>query len=450
MLRRYGIHGIAGVGGVAPVFGVSASMDNSASCTFELLARFNVANQGYANGQVLGVAEGVDVGQLTVTELAGSAAVFNNQGRMSSKPANGWAQLGWVSQGISRAFGKAAFTSFTVDAIQLQSFGWNDAAAVDNPSGWDYGIALLFTGNIYSYSRNVSRAVATGVANTSYELCILLGGYDVNGIPWDDTEALANFTYGCSCFIKGGAFTDWTLLWRSPEETTATLYVVCEAFGTGTYDYDNLRVPEYDYSSVVQPMIKDTMTDVGLTSLDAHSPNVNSVGNPWVENSGNWRINAGGTAAQLVATLALSSATIETGLSDVWLEAWATTTLNFWSFSQNSGLILRLSDANNNWRIVFTRTNFSIVEVNGGVPTPRTNFALALASGVFYRVVASSDGQEIRGFIPTQNATGNFSSAFNQNATKHGITVYTNTEEADNFSVLPRASSDYDGLDNCP
>jgi len=113
--------------------------------------------------------------------------------------------------------------------------------------GFDSGVgaepdlaALSFNGTpLFAWDGGVARQVGTIVLGAKYKLGIVLR------------------TSGLYCFIKGQAFTHWTLLWFSAANNTANLYLgACGR--TGTLDSDFIRVP--DALWLPNPLAHDSFT----------------------------------------------------------------------------------------------------------------------------------------------------------------------------------------------
>lgn len=232
-----GAIGLALMGGGAAVMG---------GLRYLLRATFDAANQGFADGQVLDtVAEGVQEGQLTVVELDGTLAIVGNKCAFTAQVTPAWGDLALYSQGIARALGRGLLVS-RVNVGAINTYGnpisWGEA--VPPITDWVYAMYFQNVGTIMAWVRQVGgggtlewAVVGAYAAATDYELAIVLGGYDVNGVPWRSGEAAANYLYGAAWFVKGGAYATWTLLWRSALRNDATLYASMEGMTfVGTLD----------------------------------------------------------------------------------------------------------------------------------------------------------------------------------------------------------------------
>jgi hypothetical protein len=443
---------MGGVSGVA--IPVQPFGGGDAACDFELLARFNAANQGYANGQVLDTAaEGVAVGSLTVVETDGVAELLNNQFRMSQKMVNAYNDLGLYSTlAVVRALGKALFVSDWELLNNAQTYvGWNDFQDVGPPGGADYAIGTILGTFAQSSDSSGDATVGTHAQNTPYELALVLGGYDINQQPWYE-GAIGTFISGCSAFIRGGIYVDWTLLWRFAFSNQTPLYPTVSTRAIGDdVRLDDCRVPIFDYSAAHEPVSADWLTDPNGTSLDAHTPDV---GGGWVEYRGDWDIQ-GNQARQSVSAAVGThySSAVESLESDLFGRVTVTVPL---VDEGATALAYRLSDADNFWMAMVITSGggtFVIREYNGGVVQTRASVGVGTAPGATVEVTVTADGQDMQAFYDGANRI-TFASVFNQAATKHGLAEYrsdanfSNDNAYDNFHVNPLTP--HNALDNCP
>jgi len=418
------------------------------ACKYLLRATFDAANQGYTDAQVLDTAaEGVQKGQLTVVEVDGTLAIVSNKCAFTAQTTVAWGDLGFYSpQAITRALGRALLSTVNVDANN--TFGpllhWLDDADLD-PEDWIYFISMQNSGWTHCQTYDgaagelENNEIFQHSASTDYQFAIVLGGYDSNGMPWRSGQASASFLYGAAFFIKGGTFTNWTLVWRSAQMNTATLYVGFQnSNSVGTID--NFRVPDRSYQAVLQPTCLSTFTGSNGTSLDAITP---EVGGSWTEQSGDWDIQ--GNRASL-ATAANSVATVASGISDILADCVAVSV----DIGGYAGIALRFSDTSNYWyvRVHRSENNFAIIEVNGGGFTIRATTPITYAGNHDVRCIAY--GQTIDAFMDGGNKLTYGAAALNEGATIHGLYGRTNvaTVTLDKFAVYPRTAAVYDSTLN--
>ena len=406
-----------------------------------LNAPFTGANQGFADGQVLNtVPEGITDGQLTIVEKDGTLAIVSNKCAFTVQATPTWADLGFYSQAISRALGRAALTT-----VNFSTTGNGHAlllmqiAGLNTP-GWSSNVeyATSYDGtqiNAVALTIGVNGIAGNPSVSTDYNLAIVLGGYDSNGVPWCDGETPSDYLYGASFFIQGGEFgAVWHLLWRTRLGNTSTLYAAFSNYNfAGTID--DFRVPVADLSDVMLPTCFSSFDAANGTSLDAITP---EVGGSWTEQAGNWDIqgnkaNPPGAAAHHIATV---SAGIADFLGRVTMTAGGDT----------GAIVGRFTDTTHYWMVRADQNSneLQIYEVNGGF-TKRASTSVAITGSVDYDLVGIFDGQTIVAFLDGANRISYSSASLNEFVTVHGLYSYGATQPTfDNFHVNARISSVYD------
>ncbi len=183
-------------------------------------------NQTFSDAQVLDTAaEGIPnfKGSLTVVDTStGTVKVVSNRLELVGE---GFFNKEGVyhTDGVNRSLGKAGLFTFNEGDASNQTFlGFNASAPLDDTPS--FAIQLLNLVFLYTHgSTNIT--VGSTSVSTDYKALLLSGGYDSNGIPWKTGDTASSFLYGGRFFVKGGAFTSWTLLWADPNENDATLYL---------------------------------------------------------------------------------------------------------------------------------------------------------------------------------------------------------------------------------
>lgn len=403
-----------------------------------LRASFNVPDQGYADGQVLDtIAEGIHNGTLTIVEVDGTLAVVSNKCAFTAQATPAWGDLRFCSQAITRVLGRGLLTTYNTNATTTLGYPiiWGKATHFAY-ANLIYGISLLAAAKlgIHVLGGVESPTVAAYVASTDYQVAIILGGHDSNKTPWRAGQATASYLYGAACFVKGGVFVDWTLLWRTAHNNTPTLYGWFRPYNAaGTID--NFRVPDVDLSEVLQPTALSTFTADNGTSLDAITP---EVGGAWTEQSGDWDIQANkanpdGAAIATVDTVianALVDCVVNGGVAD------------------QPAIVLRFLDTSNYWYLQADRANNQIElhEYNATVDTVRASAAIAINDSTDYDLRAIADAQTINGFLNTGGKISYALAALNETATVHGIRAENTAGRFDNFTIYSRTSSVYDSV----
>jgi hypothetical protein len=426
-----------------------ALLGGGAKVKYLLRATFNAADQGYANAQVLdSVAEGISDGQLTVVEVDGTLAIVSNKCAFTAQATAGWGDLGFYSGAVTKTLGRSLIASILANEnTSWAHIGWKDTTSVGTAGATEYDFQMSSPGKLDATGPGtvLQPRVGTFVVSTTYELAIVLGGYDANGVPWRTGETAASYLYGAAYYVKGGAYTTWTLLYRHVDGNVSTLYA---AFSnqqkTGTID--DFRVPDVDLSAVLQPTCLSTFTAANSTSLDAITP---EVGNAWTEQQGDWEIQS--NKAQESSPADKDSATIDTGISDFLVDA---TVVGYHSGSDivNPKVLLRFTDLANYWilEVRVHDNSIKITERTGDVETNRASVGVTINSATAYDARAIAYAQTIDMFLDGANKISYASAASNETETLVGIMVGVggtpgaNTAKFDNFAVYRRDGSVYD------
>ena len=414
------------------------------SLRYLLRATFDAPDQGYANGQVLDtVAEGVQDGQLTVVEVDGTLAIVSGKCAFTaqSTPIDG--DQGFFSSGaITKRLGITLLSNvnsanMTTEVVYL---GFKSAAAI-TLAAREFTFGKASGENALIYVRFPSTTLAlsdTFADSTDYIFAIVLGGYDVNGAPWRAGQVTADYLYGAAYYVKGGAFTNWTLIWRTASSNTTPLYAGMATL-TFTGTLDNFRVPDADLSAVLQPTCLSTFATDG--ELDAYTP---ELGSAWAEDIGDWD-----TASGTLKATALGIATF-TGLADCLYDAKVTTPA---AGTTAGGLALRITDltgaSEDYWYVKVTPgtagTDWELIEYVAGTPTQRAFGDADWAVNTAYQIRAICYGQTIDCFRAGGGKITYGSAASGQTATKMGLRDEGNANMTfDNVAVFPRTSSIYE------
>lgn len=423
--------------------------------TYLLQATFDADNQGYADAQVLDTeAEGVVDGQLTVVDTgAGTLAIVGNECHTDASASPGFDTTGAYSQAIAKVLGRTLLCEWSKSEVGSTSYTM--------PLQWTVVAGIAYSGQeaaLYAYQDDIRYRAGAGaqvpvvvgdvVAGTTYNSALVLGGYDSNGVPWH-SGAAGTYIHGGSLWVKGGVFTDWTLLWRDARNNTGTLYAAFQNPRSDQADFDEFRVPDADLSAVLEPLVKDTFTDDNGTSLDAHDPEVDAEGGGWTEQGGDSEIQ--GNRARAVGTTPGAQpywlATVETAVADALLRATTHCTIA----ASVGGMALRWSSGANLWTgTIYPVGNlFRINEINAGAVTTRATIGVTINAATDYDVVLVADGQDIVAFLDGGSRIAYGSAALNETETEHGLyaTWGNNTNvDLDNFHVHGRTGSQYDDV----
>lgn len=316
----------------------------------------------------------IDVGgPLTVVDTLAKMSISN--GVLNLGTGTGLADPGIWGPPLSRVSGRAV-----VCRIAIAATGIVRRIGFDDTGSGDIRTSMYFAGGteIRVYDHNTQIASLGTYAAATYDVVVIL-------------RASGSFI-----LIKGGAFTNWTLLWVGVTDIGATVYpasIYQSALATNGGTLDNLRALD------LAPLDARFATDYGLATNRLTSPA------------------AGATT---------------TSTADAVIEI----VTNVMSAS-TSHIYLRKQDASNTWRISYNSGLFSLVEVVAGTPATRASDATANANGT--RFVVVMEGNVIKGYS-NNTLRWTYSSATNfQTAT--GVEVLTLNGSITELVCWPRTLS---------
>lgn len=439
-----------GVGGhLNTIDALNEWVDNAeGGLTYLLRATWDEADdQSYADTQVLNTpALGVENGSFTVAEGAGTLSVVSNKIQIIGSE-NDYSANNIRSATITRLLGTLLYAKGQYTAPAAATFchicdfhtvtpGDTDPGTYNNEA---LSLRVDVSNNLTVFtSDSTNRVVGVTTVTTDYEFGIVLGGFNAAGEPFYTGQTKADYKFGELYFIKGGVFTNWTLLWVSMTGNTTPVYPMVGMVRVITILIDREVVPDRDYSLVQIPIHFSSFDAANGTSLDAVTP---EVGTAFVEQNGAWDIQgnkANTTGADpggpgWVATSEISDA-------DVFVEMIAKPTS-----ASSAGIILRYLDNDNLWAVLLEPdiNRFAIYDRVAGTWTLRASASVTLTPGVEYRVTAIADGSTITGFVDGANKISYASAIFNQTETLHGMRDFTVSEVMDNFVVRVLTSFNY-------
>lgn len=255
------------------------------------------------------------------------------------------------------------------------------AAAIHTASGIEIGWDASGSGNVSDGIRVVTTtlAIRAGLAATTVGAVVAGTAYQYAIVQRGATGHLY--------FIKGGAFSNWTLIWVSGVGSSQVPNVVnLTATTAGTLDY--IRVPAQRW--LPAPLLSDgfstfavsapTATD-GLGHAEGVAGDLGSGGNglwPYTQ-VGTWQASGG------VASASVLSGGVALAYQDVGaLDLIATVKITW--VGGTAGLMVR-GDANNHVRAVHNGTNAQLVKVVAGVPTTLLDVVATYVAGAEIRLI---------------------------------------------------------------
>lgn len=183
--------------------------------------------------------------------------------------------------------------------------------------------------------------------------------------------------------------------------------------------------------------VYDTFTDGDGTSLDAHTPDIDTEGGGWTEDIGtDWTITS--NIAWTPDRDTLATAYIDAGQADVAIYVSAKNNASN-AAARDSGVSARVTNYQNKWIIGFNKlaAAFKIVEVNYNIYTVRATTVVTVGTDE-HDVKATCNDELITGWFDDANEISYAGAAFNKTNTDHGICVFGNSATeayADEFKV---------------
>lgn len=400
------------------------------------------SDQGYSNAQVLDTAaEGVLDSSGTVNETDGTLALASTKLTVTAQSTPAWGDCGIVFAQRTGQQGKAfMLTVNSADYAKLFMAGWggNGLALANVMLGFqlqtDKKIDFVSNGAVTA----TDLVTLTNSADASF--VFIPGGYDSNGVPFDTSKAIADYTYGGSLYWWNGS--NWLLVWRTSAVACSSKEYPLLSFYDMAGTVENVLIPDYDFSAVLQPILLDTFTDTDGTALADHTPDVCPVGSAW-EGGALWKILSNKAAFVSGHEMVYATKAIETGLADVFIQAALSVNPRY------VGLCCRYLDYDSVWVISYDYSihNLSIIECHNGTNTVRaSNSSVGTQLSFVLNVVCK--GATITAISPelAGGSTSYASATFNQTLTRHGIGwVYSNVHSrCDNFAVYPLTSTTID------
>lgn len=275
-------------------------------------------------------------GTLTLVQTDGQFSIVAGQLVFPTQTTPVWGDQGIITPStLTNVVGRTLLATIRLTSGSLTVLAWKEAANLDIQAGAGnrYFINLSATSNtIHVGVASVSSfSVGDWVTNQAYRL------------------AISRRSAGAFMLIKGGAFTEWTLLWVATEAMADSLYpVLSNLSGVGTLD--NLKVADLD------------------------AP---------------WNTDFGISVQRLSGSVA--AGTSFTHEADCLIEYTVTAV----SSGADMDVLFRIQDASNYWRLrVNNAGGLILAEVVAGTPTTRGSVAGVVANGD--RVVIVAAGSTIR------------------------------------------------------
>lgn len=240
---------------------------------------------------------------------------------------------------------------------------------------------------------------------------------------------------GAYYFIKGGAFTNWTLLWFASANNDANVYPYISASLAPTLTSYYIRVP--DRLWLPTPLAYDTFTRANgaLGNTETSGPDSQSTpARAWTNRVGTTQVSSNAASASALSG-GIAIATVDTGTINTVFSSALTRS------GDEIGVVLRYADSSNYIRAYHDGTNAKLDKIVAGSPTGVISAAQAYSAGANIVVVADGTSFSLYYNNTQIGSTSTISDAALQTGTEQG-TYSTNTGNSqDTFQVFPRGTS---------
>lgn len=246
-------------------------------------------------------------------------------------------------------------------------------------------------------------------------------------------------TNGIYTFIKGGAYTTWTLLLSSTTGTDNLYPSITTRSGTSVFTADFLRVPIETW--LPTPLAYDTFTRANgaIGNSEIIGPDGQSVvQRGWSAKLGTWNISSN-TALCSVLSGGEGIVTVPSGNSNVFVGA------NLTRSAGNLGLVIRWLDANNYIYTLHNGTNVQLIKVVAGTPTTLIDTAVTYSAGAKMRAHMMGTACRIYYNNALVGSQQTISDASLQDGANHGLYTTNTGNTFDNFEAFP-ANTTYDAF----
>lgn len=275
---------------------------------------------------------------------------------------------------LTRRAGLAAYGKFSVSANNAAVLGW----AFTGSTAPNNGIQMATSGSIVLDNNggvifpNPGNNIAL---STEYELLVI------------------QRSAGAFAFIKGGAFSNWTLLWLFYPRTENNFFIAGASGVSGEWSGDDFAVFQ---------LYSNWLTDYGIATTHIAAPTTGATG----------------------------TMTANGFISFSWTPAAA----------EVLELDIRFTDANNRWVIRCDQagSTMKLIERNTGVETERSSAAQTWTAGNAYFIQIVAVDSLIRSFANNVLKNNYASSTFNQTATSLRVSGFATGA---NLAAFPRTLS---------
>jgi hypothetical protein len=330
-----------------------------------------------------------------------------------------------IPTAITRSPGIILVGTLNVSTFSNTRLVWCTSNSSGNYTNWNHAIGLQTATtylNIYE-NAGLNLLVGTGVLSTKYNLAIILR------------------STGAFYFIKGGTYSNWTLLYISPSNNTATLYAWITHYSSGVGKSTYLAIPNYKWTPT--PLAYATFADAwGTTEGYAGDGGYGAGGGglTWVSqpgagsaSAGTWQTSGGKANASALDT-GVALTTVDIGSADVYVQC------DLVRAGGGVGNVIRYIDTNNYMYTIHDGTKFAL---NQRLAGSDSEVMSATATYGDNRVgELHIQGNTARLYYNNVLTGTHATNAAFVSATKHGLYTSNTGNTFDNFKVWPLTSGE--------
>lgn len=377
-----------------------------------------------AAGAVNGTPATPGPGTRTVVDSENKLSVSGGNLVLTPQAAAAWNDEYVLYGAVTRTAGQVWLVQFTASAFSNVALGMALDLTWAAPDTDGEAVVDLQAGEVRvrqaGVVENNTIAHSPLVAGTTYQLAMVLR------------------STGTYYFIKGGVFTNWSLLWPGSTNSAATVYPIIANYASAL-NVSYLRVPQTLW--LPTPLAYDTFTRANgaLGSSEAAGPDSQAISPlAWTNQQGTVQI-SGNTAIATALDVDRAICTVSCTTADLLLSA------NLTKNTTGAGIVLRYQDSDNYVYMWHNGTNLLFVSRAGGIETTLVNAAAAYGAGrTILGVLSGTSGSSFY-----NNAKIGATQVVPASALAvHGLIFFDTDSTLDVFRAFPRGTSgEYAALD---
>lgn len=303
-------------------------------------------------------------------------------------------------------------------------------------AGWTYAPTGIYGTEAVAFGNANALEVRVNLTNVTVGASALGTSYIV---------AVVLRASGAFYFIKGGAFTNWTMLWSSAGVVDTPMAPVIAAINNGAgCSSPYIRVPSARW--LPTPLASDGFSAWGTSDGFGHAEGVagglgsGGSGLSWTSAIGAWDVLDG--VAVCNPSGGIAAATIDSGKTD------AITTAKVTRSGGVAGVLAAYVDADNHVRAVHNGTNAQLIKRVSGSDTNVISAAATYSAGAEIRVIREGTAYRLYYNNALVGSQQTISDAVFNGVTKQGLYSTDDAATFDDFVVRARGTGgEYSALD---